>query len=595
MAQVINTNSLSLITQNNINKNQSALSSSIERLSSGLRINSAKDDAAGQAIANRFTSNIKGLTQAARNANDGISVAQTTEGALSEINNNLQRIRELTVQASTGTNSDSDLDSIQDEIKSRLDEIDRVSGQTQFNGVNVLAKDGSMKIQVGANDGQTITIDLKKIDSDTLGLNGFNVNGSGTIANKAATISDLTAAKMDAATNTITTTNNALTASKALDQLKDGDTVTIKADAAQTATVYTYNASVGNFSFSNVSNNTSAKAGDVAASLLPPAGQTASGVYKAASGEVNFDVDANGKITIGGQKAYLTSDGNLTTNDAGGATAATLDGLFKKAGDGQSIGFKKTASVTMGGTTYNFKTGADADAATANAGVSFTDTASKETVLNKVATAKQGKAVAADGDTSATITYKSGVQTYQAVFAAGDGTASAKYADKADVSNATATYTDADGEMTTIGSYTTKYSIDANNGKVTVDSGTGTGKYAPKVGAEVYVSANGTLTTDATSEGTVTKDPLKALDEAISSIDKFRSSLGAIQNRLDSAVTNLNNTTTNLSEAQSRIQDADYATEVSNMSKAQIIQQAGNSVLAKANQVPQQVLSLLQG
>lgn len=177
MAQVINTNSLSLITQNNINKNQSALSTSIERLSSGLRINSAKDDAAGQAIANRFTSNIKGLTQAARNANDGISLAQTTEGALSEINNNLQRVRELTVQATTGTNSDSDLSSIQDEIKSRLDEIDRVSGQTQFNGVNVLAKDGSMKIQVGANDGQTISIDLQKIDSSTLGLNGFSVSG----------------------------------------------------------------------------------------------------------------------------------------------------------------------------------------------------------------------------------------------------------------------------------------------------------------------------------------------------------------------------------------------------------------------------------
>ena len=150
--------------------------------------------------------------------------------------------------------------------------------------------------------------------------------------------------------------------------------------------------------------------------------------------------------------------------------------------------------------------------------------------------------------------------------------------------------------MTTIGSYTTKYSIDANNGKVTVDSGTGTGRCAQqKVGAEVYVSANGTLTTDATSEGTVTKDQRKALDKAIASIDKFRSSLGAVQNRLDSAVTNLNNTTTNLSEAQSRIQDADYATEVSNMSKAQIIQQAGNSVLSKANQVPQQVLSLLQG
>src|SRR5260370_38540083 len=114
MAQVINTNSLSLITQNNINKNQSALSSSIERLASGLRINSRKDDAAGQAIANRFTSNINGLTQSQRNANDGISLSQTTEGALTEVNNNLQAIRTLAVQAATGSNSASDLKSIQD-------------------------------------------------------------------------------------------------------------------------------------------------------------------------------------------------------------------------------------------------------------------------------------------------------------------------------------------------------------------------------------------------------------------------------------------------------------------------------------------------
>ncbi|EIT0540444.1 flagellin FliC, partial [Salmonella enterica subsp. enterica serovar Enteritidis] len=175
MAQVINTNSLSLLTQNNLNKSQSSLSSAIERLSSGLRINSAKDDAAGQAIANRFTSNIKGLTQASRNANDGISIAQTTEGALNEINNNLQRVRELSVQATNGTNSDSDLKSIQDEIQQRLEEIDRVSNQTQFNGVKVLSQDNQMKIQVGANDGETITIDLQKIDVKSLGLDGFNV------------------------------------------------------------------------------------------------------------------------------------------------------------------------------------------------------------------------------------------------------------------------------------------------------------------------------------------------------------------------------------------------------------------------------------
>src|SRR5690606_13894901 len=120
-------------------------------------INSAKDDAAGQAIANRFTANVKGLTQAARNANDGVSIAQTTEGALNEINNNLQRIRELSVQAANGSNSDTDLQSIQAEINERLGEIDRVSQETQFNGKYVLGKDATtMSIQVGAHDGQKI-------------------------------------------------------------------------------------------------------------------------------------------------------------------------------------------------------------------------------------------------------------------------------------------------------------------------------------------------------------------------------------------------------------------------------------------------------
>src|SRR5690625_3235924 len=172
---VINTNILALTSQNNLQKSQTALGSAIERLSSGLRINSAKDDAAGQAIANRFTANIKGLTQAARNANDGISIAQTTEGALNEINNNLQRIRELSVQAANGSNSDTDLESIQAEITQRLGEINRVSEQTQFNGVEVLAKNNSLTIQVGANDSQTISINLQQINATTLGLGSFSI------------------------------------------------------------------------------------------------------------------------------------------------------------------------------------------------------------------------------------------------------------------------------------------------------------------------------------------------------------------------------------------------------------------------------------
>ena len=174
---VINTNSLSLMTQNNLNKSQSSLGSAIERLSSGLRINSAKDDAAGQAIANRFTSNINGLNVAARNANDGISLAQTAEGALSEINNNLQRVRDLTVQAQNSSNSASDIDSIQSEVNQRLAEIDRVTKETDFNGIKVLDTQGTAKtynFQVGSKDGEQIGI---KIDQST-GWNKYTATGT---------------------------------------------------------------------------------------------------------------------------------------------------------------------------------------------------------------------------------------------------------------------------------------------------------------------------------------------------------------------------------------------------------------------------------
>ncbi|MEN4670976.1 FliC/FljB family flagellin [Pantoea agglomerans] len=427
MAQVINTNSLSLITQNNINKNQSALSTSMERLSSGLRINSAKDDAAGQAIANRFTSNIKGLTQAARNANDGISAAQTTEGALSEINNNLQRVRELTVQSQNGTNSDSDLGSIQDEIKSRLSEIDRVSGQTQFNGVNVLAKDGAMKIQVGANDGETINIDLKKIDSSTLGLSGFGVS------------------------------KNALKTSDAITQV--GASGSLKnVDLSAVATALKVDAS--SLSLKNV--QTSAGA--------------ATSTYVVSSGSDNYAVsvdDTTGKVALN------TTDVSYT-DSANGVTAGTMSGQFVKVG-GDATGAAQ-GYVTVQGKDYNTAAGA---------------------IVNGGAT--------------------------------------------------------------------------------------GTTAVASNIG-DIASATNTNVHT-----GSATANPLALLDKAIASVDNFRSSLGAVQNRLNSAVTNLNNTTTNLSAAQSRIQDADYATEVSNMSKAQIVQQAGNSVLSKANQVPQQVLSLLQG
>lgn len=557
MAQVINTNSLSLITQNNINKNQSALSSSIERLSSGLRINSAKDDAAGQAIANRFTSNIKGLTQAARNANDGISVAQTTEGALSEINNNLQRIRELTVQATTGTNSDSDLDSIQDEIKSRLDEIDRVSGQTQFNGVNVLSKDGSMKIQVGANDGETITIDLKKIDSDTLNLAGFNVNGAGSVDNAKATGKDLTDAGFTAsaadANGKITYTKDTVTkfdkatAADVLGKAAAGDSITYAGTdtglgVAADASTYTYNAANKSYTF----DATGVAKADAGTALKGYLGASNTGKINIGGTEQEVNIAKDGSITdTNGDALYLDSTGNLTKNTAnlGAADKATVDKLFAGAQDA-TITFDSgmTAKFDQTAGTVDFK------------GASISADAMASTLNNGSYTANVGgKAYAV--------------------------TAGAVQTGGADV------YKDTTGALTTEDDETVTATY----------YGFADGKVSDGEGSTVYKAADGSITKDATTKSQATTDPLKALDDAISQIDKFRSSLGAVQNRLDSAVTNLNNTTTNLSEAQSRIQDADYATEVSNMSKAQIIQQAGNSVLAKANQVPQQVLSLLQG
>lgn len=560
MAQVINTNSLSLLTQNNLNKSQSALNTAIERLSSGMRINSAKDDAAGQAIANRFTANIKGLTQATRNANDGISIAQTTEGALTEVNNNLQRVRELSVQAANGTNSASDLDSIQAEIGQRLDEINRVSEQTQFNGVKVLsAGAGKLTVQVGANDGETIDIDLKEITAKTLGLDGFNVNGKGVTANAKATTTDLTKAGAAGSPPVVTTTHTALTSAQAVAAMKDGDTVNIA-----TVGVYKYDKAADNFK-TTVTVTTGANTNGFVAStagqalVKPPVGESYSGTYQnAGAASADFEVDSAGKLTIGGQAAYLSA-GNLTTNNGGGATQATMQDLFTAA-DASTV----ASSIKVNGTSFDF-------GVAAATGFTYTATVSKDSV------------VAAIGATAnaTTVTLNDGILSSTVAFAASTKTSSD-------------TYMDADKELTKTASYTTTYAVDAVNGEVTVASTTGTGKYAAAVGAVAYVNSDGKLTTEKTSKGDKTVDPLAAIDKALADVDALRGSLGAVQNRFDSTIANLGTTVTNLSSSRSRIEDADYAVEVSNMTRAQILQQAGTSVLSQANQTTQGVLSLLR-
>lgn len=498
MAQVINTNSLSLLTQNNLNKSQSSLSSAIERLSSGLRINSAKDDAAGQAIANRFTSNIKGLTQASRNANDGISIAQTTEGSLSEINNNLQRVRELAVQSSTGTNSQSDLDSIQAEITQRLNEIDRVSGQTQFNGVKVLAKDNTLTIQVGANDGETIDINLKEINSKTLGLDSLSVQDGYTT--KSSVVGEGT--------------------------YKDGAVITAPAQGdIDTAAGGTAGAGkVTGFTFKDGQHY--AVVGSTGITATTTEGD---GLYKvnvASDGKATFV--ANGKVDI--------ADTKPVTNNQEVATAAAKP-------------------VTT-----------DAAKALVDAGVTGA-TAANTTLVKMSFEDKNGKVI--DGGYA----LENGGKYYAADYK--DGKITAK----------TVAYTDDKGV-----SKEAAVQFGGVNGKTEIATVGGKQYLASSVKDHNFKS--GTALNEVAAAKT--ESPLAKIDAALSKVADLRSDLGAVQNRFNSTVTNLGNTVNNLSEARSRIEDADYATEVSNMSRANILQQAGTSVLAQANQTTQNVLSLLR-
>jgi flagellin len=557
---VINTNVLSLVTQNNMKSSALALNSAIQRLSSGMRINSAKDDAAGQAIANRFSANIRGLSQASRNANDGISLAQTTEGALGEINNNLQRIRELSVQAANGSNSDSDLVSIQNEINERIDEINRTSEQTDFNGVKVL-KDGvgSLTIQVGANDGETIEIDLQAINSSSLGLAGFTVSGQDT-ANVRATSADLltsgfAAGSTDAygvTTYTKGSYNAVATAADLFTRLATGDTVGVTGSTMinGATTGYAYNATTQKFTFGEAARALAT----VQNELTPTSGTKTATVTMAGGVSTQVTIDVTGAVKSAANGATLYVDaatGDLTVTNNGADPAATVTNLTAALG---AAGTGGGSIAVSGGATYTWV------AATATAAVAG-DTISKADLLTQV-TAAGGRVTSAAG------TAVSGAG--QTIAAGGANSANIVYLDHNDSSykaSGTGTlYSDAAGNVT-------------NN-----------------AGTAIYNDARGAgyFTADAVTDGAATDNPLAVLDAALQTVDNLRGSLGAVQNRFDSVISNLGTTINNLKASRSRIEDADYATEVSNMSRAQILQQAGTSVLAQANQTTQGVLSLLR-
>lgn len=562
---VINTNITSMIGQQNLSKSQNDLATSMERLSSGLRINSAKDDAAGQAIANRMSAQITGLSTAQRNANDGISVAQTAEGGLNQINDNLQRIRELSVQAQNGTNSGNDLDSIQAEIDQRLTEIDRISKETDFNGTKVLGENTeganpalrTLSIQVGANDTEVIEIDLQQMDRTQLGLDGFNINDAD-VDNRAATTDMLTDAGYTSVaqangtvewSNTETTTNDPATSENVLDSLVDTNSVNFAGNSALGVAAdgnsYVYNAGTESFTY-NATGSASTAVDSYIQAKATEAGEPVEVTVTLGGSEQKALVASDGTMTtLDNQTLYFDASNNLTTTNAGTETQANISEVstYAAGGDGDTI--------EIGGTTFT-----GANGTTANTMDATGATISKDAFD----TAQAGTGFSGGGYT---------------VDAAGGVTLT---------STGAAVNFNAESETLT---------TDATTDVTTTYYEQSSGMITDGAGAQLYVDSADEFTFEATTEGTANADPLKTLDDALAKVDTLRSDLGAIQNRFESAITNLQTNETNLSAARSRIEDADYATEVANMTRAQILQQAGTSVLAQANQIPQSVLSLL--
>lgn len=508
MGLTINTNVMSLNAQRNLGSSQSALAKSMQRLSSGLRINSAKDDAAGLGISDRMTSQIRGLNQAARNSNDGISLAQTAEGALQESTNILQRMRELAVQSANDTNSASDRTSLQAEVNQLKQEMTRIAETTEFNGKKLL--DGSFtsaQFQVGANADQTIAISINSAKAVTLGNNSLTSdNATANFAIERATSAAAASAGNDVIAQTLTVIG------------KEGSQ-TAAVSAADTAAV-----------IAAAVNDITADTG-----VTATAKTTATMSSLSTSGTIGFSLQGSNTTAVAISATVLTTDlTNLVSaiNEQSGNTGitATLDSTKTSVTLEQSAGYDIKVS--------NFLHGSS------NAAVSGTISFAGSEAASPTAVTLGADSTTGTSDSSTV----GGELTFSS---------SSSF-------NVTSSIAAAAGSL---------FSTAANQANTSSLSSID----------EIDIS---------TVEGAA--DAIKSVDGALSQIDTMRGELGAVMNRFESTISNLSNVAENLSAARSRILDADIAQETSAMTKNNILQQAGVSILAQANQAPQLALSLLQ-
>lgn len=700
MASYINTNAASLNSQNALTKSAMGLNTAMQRLSSGLRINSAKDDAAGLAISERMSAQIGGLNVATRNSNDGISLSQTTEGALSSISDSLQRIRELSVQSANNTNTDADRVSMQAEVSQLLSEIDRVATQTKFNGKTLL--DGSLtnqQFQVGANSGETISFSVgsartaKLGSSDAAAITTAQNAGSTALKEGAFTLNGVLIGPSLAAADTASTANAAASsiakaAAVNAKSAESGVTATVNATEnagrSMSAAVLAGTATINGVS---ITINTTADAATSRASVVAAinAKQEQTGVMAVDTGD-----DKTGVKLVAGDGRNIT----LTLN----TVTAAATGLGTTAGDGVAATF--TGSITLNSDkaiaiTSNLN-GAAGTGGIKDAGLvvgtyaAQTAYASTTTAAPVVATslttfvagdftingAQIGASVASADTASSANNASSGIAKAAAINKISEATGVTATVNATEVQGASMTAAALTGTLTingvTTDSITTttdaaasrRMVVDAINAKsgqtgvvatdtnddtkgVTLSAADGRNiimsaatltSAATGLSADVMLAAGAekiatsTLTLSSTKEfaiaagsnaaGTTALNlkvgtygagrsgesldkldistvegankALTAVDNALKTVNSARSEMGAVQNRFTAVVSNLQTTSENLTASRSRIKDADFATETANLSRGQILQQAGTAMLAQANQLPQGILALLR-
>ncbi|MCE3251337.1 MAG: flagellar biosynthesis protein FliC [Cellvibrio sp.] len=589
MALVINTNVASLNSQRQLVSSGASLDRATERLSSGLRINSAKDDAAGLAIANRMTSQVRGLDQAVRNANDGVSMIQTAEGALQESTNILQRMRELAVQSANGIYNDADRQTLDAETQQLKSELDRIAETTSFNGKTLL--DGSLgttKLQVGAQANQTIDVSIGSFNSNSLGGNAGDVVGEA--ATGLAALSAFTGADADTTLYVNDTALNSL------------------ADAVAGATL--------NEKIASINADLEGK-GAVASALVSSEGNSiGDGILVAGTDTLTLSVvDGDGNT-----QAYVLTGTNSMEELVDKINSDT--GISATLNDKGSLVLSQegvvSITVTGSGTAALDAAGFDGAETDENFRLVFTDTSTDskgvkiEGADDAAASAAMMTNVAALGlDISddlgniqgATITDTAAMNKGDLVIngvEVGEVTVDATptATEKRDnliaainkVSNMTGVVafagdaTDSIALASTNGEISVKY---GDNAPATTFASTGIQERNAAEGAGSVASVN--ISTQAGAQKAI-----GIIDKAIDQVNSSRADLGAANNRLDFTVSNLSNISEKTSASRSRIMDADFASETANLSRAQVLQQAGSAMLAQSNARPQQVLSLLR-